>query len=84
MAKRKPTDKVQLKVRLQENLRADLERAAKKNGVSLNQEIVNRLAWSLSAPALAKLDIETEDVRARLKVLEDRLIKAFPDLAKSK
>lgn len=84
MAKRKPTDKAQLKIRVQENLRAALERSAKKNGVSLNQEIVNRLAWSLEAPALAKVDRDAEDLRMRVKALEDRIIKAYPDLARPK
>ncbi len=47
MAKRKPTDKVQLPVRMLEMLRADLEKSAKVNGVSLNAEVVARLQHSL-------------------------------------
>ena len=43
MAKRKPTDIVNLKVRLTEQLRARLEQDAKKNNRSLNKEIVHRL-----------------------------------------
>lgn len=49
MAKREPTATVQLKVRLREDLRALLEGAAKEKEVSLNQEIVDRLKWALSA-----------------------------------
>lgn len=48
MAKRKATDKVQLKVRMQEELRAVLEGAAKEKDVSLNQEIVERLKTALT------------------------------------
>ena len=41
--KRKRSDKVQLKVRLKEPLRAKIEAAAKRSGVSLNAETVQRL-----------------------------------------
>jgi hypothetical protein len=40
---RKPSDTVQLKLRFSERLRRRLVREAKKNGVSLNTEIVNTL-----------------------------------------
>lgn len=50
MAKRKATDHVQLKVRLREDLRARLERAASKNHESLNREIVERLERSFVRP----------------------------------
>jgi hypothetical protein len=40
---RKPNDMVQLKLRFSERLRRRLVREAKKNGVSLNTEIVNTL-----------------------------------------
>ncbi len=44
---RKSTARAQLKVRLKEPIRAKLERAAKRRGVSLNAEIVNRLEQTL-------------------------------------
>lgn len=48
MAKRKPTETVQVPVRMQERLRAVLEKAAKERGekISLNSEIVRRLEES--------------------------------------
>lgn len=51
MAKRKQTEVVQVPVRMQERLRAALEKAAKGRGekTSLNSEIVRRLEMSLSA-----------------------------------
>jgi hypothetical protein len=44
---RKPTDTVQLKVRLPEALRRDMEYAAARNNRSMNAEIVARLGRSL-------------------------------------
>jgi hypothetical protein len=44
---RKPTDMVQLKVRLPETLRWQMEHAAKQNDRSMNAEIVARLNRSL-------------------------------------
>jgi hypothetical protein len=44
---RKPTDMVQLKVRLPETLRWQMEYAAKQNDRSMNAEIVARLSRSL-------------------------------------
>jgi hypothetical protein len=44
---RKPTDMVQLKVRLPETLRWHMEYAAKQNDRSMNAEIVARLSRSL-------------------------------------
>ena len=49
MAARKQTAIVGLKVRLREPLRKKLEMAAKKRGVSLNAELVNRLEQSFAA-----------------------------------
>lgn len=43
MAKRKVTDTAQMNLRLKESLRKKVEIEAKKNGVSLNQELVRRL-----------------------------------------
>ena len=49
---RKPTQTVQLKVRMKEPLRRKLEVAAKKHGVSMNTEAVTRLDQSLKDEAL--------------------------------
>jgi len=40
---RKPTDEVQLKLRFSESLRRRLEREAKREGRSMNSEIIHRL-----------------------------------------
>jgi hypothetical protein len=55
MAKRKKTDIVQLKVRLREALRGQLESAAKNQERSLNSEIVARLEESFRRAELASL-----------------------------
>jgi hypothetical protein len=47
VAKRKPTDIVNLKLRFTEEMRAVLEEEAKNNHRSLNGEIVHRLATTL-------------------------------------
>jgi hypothetical protein len=46
MAKRKPTDYAQMNLRLRETLRKQIEVEAKKNGWSLNSELVRRLERS--------------------------------------
>jgi hypothetical protein len=46
MARRKASATVQLKVRMKEPLRAQLEKAAKQRGISINSEIVDRLEQS--------------------------------------
>lgn len=46
MAKREQSATVDLKVRMKEPLRADLERAARRRGVSMNAEAVARLEQS--------------------------------------
>ncbi len=43
MPRRKSSDRVQIGLRIREELRADLEKSAKAQKVSLNTEIVNRL-----------------------------------------
>jgi Arc-like DNA binding dprotein len=70
---RKPTDTIQLKVRLSEALRRQMEDAAARNGRSMNAEIVARLQHSIqkdqdAITELAKhvLDILPDDVRMRL------------------
>jgi Arc-like DNA binding domain len=70
---RKPTDTVQLKVRLSEALRREMEDAAARNGRSMNAEIVARLQSSVlkhqnAETELAKmlLDSVSDDVRQRM------------------
>lgn len=70
---RKPTDTVQLKVRLSEALRRQMEDAAARNGRSMNAEIVTRLQSSIqknqdAITELAKmlLDSVPDDVRKRM------------------
>ncbi|HEY7549261.1 MAG TPA: Arc family DNA-binding protein [Hyphomicrobiaceae bacterium] len=46
MPKRKPSDLIQLKVRMTEALRAQLEKDAERHGSSINSEIVRRLEHS--------------------------------------
>jgi hypothetical protein len=46
MAKRKPTDTAQMNLRLPEKLRKMIEVEARKNGWSLNRELVRRLQQS--------------------------------------
>lgn len=46
MAKRKPSQIVQVGTRMPENLRAFLEKSAKERGLSINAEIVRRLEES--------------------------------------
>jgi Arc-like DNA binding domain len=66
---RKPTDIVQLTLRLREDLRRKLERAADKAERSLNIEIIERLEASFAAEAQAQqqskmiLAIETSNQR---------------------
>jgi Arc-like DNA binding domain len=70
---RKPTDTVQLKVRLSEALRRQMEDAAARNGRSMNAEIVARLISSVqknqdAVTELAKmvLDSVPDEVRERM------------------
>jgi hypothetical protein len=70
---RKPTDTTQLKVRLSEALRRQMEDAAARNGRSMNAEIVARLQSSVqknqdAVTELAKmlLDSVSDDVRHRM------------------
>jgi len=52
MAKRKKTAHVDLRMRMQEPLRASIEKAAKKRGVSMNAEAVDRLERSFQIQSL--------------------------------
>jgi hypothetical protein len=76
---RKPADTIQLKVRMSEALRRQMEDAAARNGRSMNAEIVARLEYSArkdqdAMTELAKhvLDILPYEVRMRLLQLISR------------
>jgi predicted transcriptional regulator len=71
---RKTTDIVQLTLRLREELRRKLERAADKKDRSLNIEIVDRLEASFEAETRAR---EQEQMRAMLEADRDRLFEQF-------
>jgi hypothetical protein len=76
MAKRKPTDIVNLKVRFTEAMRARIEQEAKKNQRSLNGEIVYRLGVSFGEEghALAHQYEEREkELKAKLHEIVERL-----------
>jgi predicted nucleic acid-binding Zn-ribbon protein len=69
---RKPTDIVQPNLRIRESLRRQLEREAKKHGVSLNQEMTHRLMRSFEEDAKRTIDIIASDLAA----IHDRVSKA--------
>src|SRR5690242_7084097 len=52
MAKRKPTDMVQMNLRLRESLRQKIEALAKKSDRSLNGELVHLLEYAVTAEQL--------------------------------
>jgi predicted HicB family RNase H-like nuclease len=54
---RKPTDTIQLKVRMSETLRRQMEDAAVRNGRSMNAEIVARLGNSIQKSAWHRLRV---------------------------
>ena len=60
---RKPTAIAQLKLRIREDLRAKLEKAAKKRAVSLNFEMTSRLSDSLDRESLFALHQMAEDMK---------------------
>lgn len=60
---RKPTDIVQPNLRIRESLRRDLESAAKKNGVSINREMSDRLYLSFDAEARRSNAAIAEDMK---------------------
>ena len=53
---RKPSDIVSPNLRIREDLRRQLEKAATANGVSINREMINRLEASFGQQSLLKLD----------------------------
>ena len=66
---RKPTDIVQYKLRIRESLRRRIEQAAKKNGVSANQEMVSRLARSFEQETTRQLDFVAGDMTKQVGLL---------------
>ena len=84
---RKPTDTIQLKVRMLETLRRQMEDAAARNGRSMNAEIVARLGHSIqkdqdAITELAKLLLDSvpDDVRHRMiQMMSQTAMEAAPD-----
>jgi hypothetical protein len=71
MVARKPTDVVQVNLRLRESLRRRLEREAERRGLSFNAELIRRLRESF----------DREDLEATiLKVLTDAGLVTRPPL----
>jgi hypothetical protein len=82
MATRKSTDIVQLKLRLPESLRRNIERNARKSGRSLNGEMVHQLQKAyaqtetdLQKVAEAAADRAAKDVFLRYAEEADQLVK---------
>ena len=62
---RKPSDVTQVKIRVREDLRRQLEQAAKKRDVSINFEMTDRLKASFDLPPLSKITADLENVYER-------------------
>lgn len=60
---RKPTDTIQVNLRIKEALRRRLEAAAKQHDVSLNGEMINRLVASFDRADLITLSGVTERIK---------------------
>lgn len=78
--KRKPTDKVQLKIRLPEEIRSLMEKAARLKGVSLNQEFLDRLDKTMTAEIV---DAQQQLLIAYLQKLELKIEETSASLAKA-
>jgi glucose-6-phosphate-specific signal transduction histidine kinase len=74
MMARRPSDIVQPNLRIQERLRRQLEQAAKKNGVSLNREMVNRLERSFDQEVAQEAAQLINQVATNLEAASARLI----------
>jgi hypothetical protein len=59
---RKPTENVQVPLRLREGLRQQLIREAHKNGVPVNREMANRLQASFEAGAIKSIESVAADL----------------------
>ena len=63
---RKPSDVIQIKIRVREDLRRQLEQAANKADRSINSEMASRLANSFNLPKLNEITGRLENVYTRL------------------
>lgn len=63
---RKPSDVIQIKIRVREDLRRRLEQAANKADRSINSEMASRLADSFNLPKLNEITTGLENVYLRL------------------
>jgi hypothetical protein len=70
MAKRKESATVDIKIRMKEPLRAEIEKAATRRGVSMNAEMVDRLERSFSDEAWASHVFEARYGKQLAGVLE--------------
>jgi len=64
--RRKPTDTVQINLRLKEAERRKLEAAAKRNGVSINSEMTSRIARTFRDTAMIDADQAAENISRQL------------------
>jgi hypothetical protein len=62
---RKPSDVIQIKIRVREDLRRRLEQAANKADRSVNSEMASRLADSFNLPKLNEITARLENVYTR-------------------
>jgi len=72
---RKFSDIVQFKLRIREESRRRLERAAKSHKVSLNHEIASRLERSFEHDATRTLDIVARDIEINWALFGDRILR---------
>ena len=77
------TRKVQAKLRLPDGLRTELAYVAKKNGVSLNQEIVNRLHASFEPPEIVRIAKSIERQEVTLSTIFAAILKSDQNAAKT-
>ena len=63
---RKPSDVIQIKIRVREDLRRRLEQAANKADRSINSEMASRLADSFNLPKLNEITAGLDNVYKRL------------------
>ena len=62
---RKPSDVIQIKIRVREDLRRRLEQAANKADRSINSEMASRLADSFNLPKLNEITAGLENIYER-------------------
>jgi hypothetical protein len=79
MAKRKPTQIVQVGTRMPESLRLSLDKAAKAREVSLNAEIVHRLEESFRRESAEEMLAEAKRIGANTQELLNDIRQALPE-----